>query len=753
MRKNKYFRKLLVIYMAIVLTYTFAVAGVFFYKNSEAVTHKLDENQKVFLLQMRDKIDMKFQVAFNLIRQFDMSEEVQAYSVEEDRDYYNITKVYDALGRNLTGFYDFGYRIDVTRPDDDLVIKPDSTTNKSLYYSRLGLSPEQVDQLNDYILDHTRMEPFILPRTEQFVGYLTMAQKRQIPGYGEVIYFISFQEAYLFPEQAVGGGDIGIVNAGELVAKQAGISRNRMDGAKTSDLLREVGDRPYEYDRLKLSNYMVDSVGSNQFGEIKYVHVLPRSTVKNQLAGILINALFIYGGLAIVGLAMAFLAARNMYKPIRNTVSVFHGLGGKESGDEFNFLRETALSIRQANESLQKTLLHHRLPLKNKFLLDWMFGLLSRGKVREGLERYGLLAFQKGMSVVVFEFLNDKEESGHFSREAILDIRKQTISIIAQQVKAEAACEWFAIDGSRYAMLVQEVATAKIKNGMSSSIYDIEAEYDIRLVAAIGLPAESAFEIETSYHAALQLLDGRFALSHQSILTLDEEGKEQNTSYFYPLDLERDLINYVIQGKEQQVNAILQRVLEQNLKERELNSDMLSQFMFALTATVQRIMQQLNKTTEEVLGQDASLHAELHKCESSQLLSERITDTFNSILSAVNVEKEQLDSKIADQMLAYIHNNYNRDLSLSDMAEQFNLSASYTSLLFGQYIGENFKDYLNEYRVRKAKEILTANADLKIYEIAGMVGCNHTNTFIRMFKKYAGVSPGAYAKNLERPTS
>ena len=59
-------------------------------------------------------------------------------------------------------------------------------------------------------------------------------------------------------------------------------------------------------------------------------------------------------------------------------------------------------------------------------------------------------------------------------------------------------------------------------------------------------------------------------------------------------------------------------------------------------------------------------------------------------------------------------------------------------------MGDNFKNYLNIYRLEKAKEFMEYNKDLKIKELAELVGYNSSNTFIRIFRKYEGVSPGKY---------
>ena len=58
--------------------------------------------------------------------------------------------------------------------------------------------------------------------------------------------------------------------------------------------------------------------------------------------------------------------------------------------------------------------------------------------------------------------------------------------------------------------------------------------------------------------------------------------------------------------------------------------------------------------------------------------------------------------------------------------------------------GENFKEYLNIYRIKKAKEIIKQNNYVTVKELSAMVGFNNSDTFIRVFKRYEGTSPGQY---------
>ncbi len=110
---------------------------------------------------------------------------------------------------------------------------------------------------------------------------------------------------------------------------------------------------------------------------------------------------------------------------------------------------------------------------------------------------------------------------------------------------------------------------------------------------------------------------------------------------------------------------------------------------------------------------------------------------------AVRPDDYRYDKSMANKMIDYIHKNYNKDISLYDISEYFNMSSNYLSTMFKYYTGRNFKDYLNSYRVKIAKELFKSS-NLKINEVSKKVGCSNDVTFIRMFKKYEGMPPSQY---------
>ena len=90
----------------------------------------------------------------------------------------------------------------------------------------------------------------------------------------------------------------------------------------------------------------------------------------------------------------------------------------------------------------------------------------------------------------------------------------------------------------------------------------------------------------------------------------------------------------------------------------------------------------------------------------------------------------------------------NSKLSLSVLADRFNVSESYLSKLINQNSEKNYSDFINELRVEYAKKILS-NKDYANYTITALgleSGFNTKTSFYNAFKKNTGKTPNEYKK-------
>lgn len=90
--------------------------------------------------------------------------------------------------------------------------------------------------------------------------------------------------------------------------------------------------------------------------------------------------------------------------------------------------------------------------------------------------------------------------------------------------------------------------------------------------------------------------------------------------------------------------------------------------------------------------------------------------------------------------LLFIHANYPQDISLSSAAEMLHLSPTHLSRLFKEELEISFVDYLNRYRIERARELIrSTDSDLK--SIAEQTGFRNYNYFLRIYKQKTGRTP------------
>ncbi len=112
----------------------------------------------------------------------------------------------------------------------------------------------------------------------------------------------------------------------------------------------------------------------------------------------------------------------------------------------------------------------------------------------------------------------------------------------------------------------------------------------------------------------------------------------------------------------------------------------------------------------------------------------------------------QPTTTLVKQALAYIHQNYTRSFSLIELSETIGVSKSYLSRIFKLDSGITLWDYLNRFRVQKAKELLLLS-DASITEIAGNVGYDDVGYFSRVFHDVCGCSPRAFRQKSRASSS
>ena len=105
---------------------------------------------------------------------------------------------------------------------------------------------------------------------------------------------------------------------------------------------------------------------------------------------------------------------------------------------------------------------------------------------------------------------------------------------------------------------------------------------------------------------------------------------------------------------------------------------------------------------------------------------------------------------VVKRIIAYMNENYATHISLDQIAKNMYLSPVYISKIFKEETGESPIRYLIQIRLEKAKEILEDEACGSIRDVATEGGYEDVYYFSKLFKKYYGIAPAYYKKQVRK---
>ncbi|XCP83972.1 AraC family transcriptional regulator [Roseburia hominis] len=125
---------------------------------------------------------------------------------------------------------------------------------------------------------------------------------------------------------------------------------------------------------------------------------------------------------------------------------------------------------------------------------------------------------------------------------------------------------------------------------------------------------------------------------------------------------------------------------------------------------------------------------------------------FHIIAEDIELEtsQERMDeNKYVGAAVEFIQNNYYNPIKVSQIADYVNINRSYLYLLFRETLGMSPQEYLTNYRVSRARELLTLT-DLSIESVAYSCGYRDALVFSKAYKSRMGVPPLKFRKNYRR---
>lgn len=145
-----------------------------------------------------------------------------------------------------------------------------------------------------------------------------------------------------------------------------------------------------------------------------------------------------------------------------------------------------------------------------------------------------------------------------------------------------------------------------------------------------------------------------------------------------------------------------------------------------------------------------------HSCESPFHLIAHLYLFFDILIKSTRTTDLKRSSRMSDyyvkEAINYIEQNFQNDISIDNIAELCGIDRSYFGKIFRESIGRSPQEFLINYRMVKATELLKLTS-LSISDISSAVGYKNQLHFSRAFKKIYGISPREWRNKTRQITS
>lgn len=749
MVKRNFYRKILFFYIGIVVLYTSVISVITCYKGFEFSQLQNHHSRQRYIEQTGAYIDYKLQSAYELVYKVATMESFIDYRYCETTDYLLITNLYNDLWSYLNGFTRSGISIGLTKLTDDIVITPEGTFSQEHYLEEYGINPAA---LNNFVNTEQAFHAeytYVLPSSDiSSANKLVILHK--LKGTSKVVpvyFFITLDTSTLLTNHNRDiPGDFSLYTNEPITCLANGLG---VYNTPVLDFVKSL-EGSVTIDNQNADNYIHYVYSSEAISDLKYVYTeksaswiyIVWDTLKTSLLPMLLLLLF--------SLWLSYKAVNSTYKPIRALVSFFGSqndlpqtVSDKQAPSELDYIQSNIERIYNINQMLQNHLDQSFTRLQEDFFRKIIYGIVDEDFIKDNVSALKLEDFNRPLRL----FLLDCEGVEHIS--SIISYKNFSLliyEIIEEFHQLDGPSFVLPLDTKKYCIIVNADQENTLIDLGTYIIHSLSTHLSLDVMVCLSCVYPLS-DLASGLHELLMLSNHKYSFADQRILTLNTIKDQKETSYLYPLETETCLINYISNNDYEKGKDLLSQLIDKNLTEIPLSPSNITHLKYSLITTFKRCLNVDGKSLNQFIKEYPTAVEEFLEIPVAQF-KEKCLALYDIIFQYCNRDKFSLESSTASKIFMYIHENFDKDISLTDIAEHFQLSEGYISKLFKSSLDVNFKTYVNKLKIKKAKELLNKK-DCRVSDIAAMVGCNNTNTFIRIFKQYEGVSPGEYMKSLK----
>ena len=467
-----------------------------------------------------------------------------------------------------------------------------------------------------------------------------------------------------------------------------------------------------------------------------------RTTVQNLqigLATVSFTLIILVGGLS-------YIFSERYVRPISQIQDRLNLHSEGLSGKKLENVVQSVSQVIGENELLSANLITQKPQLETLFVLSLFRNRVEKRELDQRLQQFNYDSQNECYytALVQIDFLEDSH--GGERDLLLLAINQMIAEIVPKEERMIPIVLNEEMQATIYRSPKDEAFANKKVMAHCRQIQKMIQEY-LKLTVSIGISDcfTTLNESKQSVDQAKEALYHRVNTGPNSIVFYHEIISEQQekTLIKYPMEKQNRLFEAIRSGDEQVsqlLHELISEIFTQN--KNKLNREVVAIRLVNEFVQLGQLLG-VNITQFEELKQIyiKVLHT-YHPQELEQLLLSQFVQPITQRSQEIT---EQEFKSLSEKMIHIIYNEYDCDLSLDMVADRLHYNPNYLSNVFKKETGENFGDFIQNYRLEIAKKWLTETT-LSVKEIAERLKYRNSQNFIRFFKKKEAITPGEYRK-------
>lgn len=533
------------------------------------------------------------------------------------------------------------------------------------------------------------------------------------------------------------------------------------DGMIIASSIADWNGRPLQEilsEETKTDSLGYETVIQSTYNGWYYINYIPFDFVQNQVRNTAMQTSLILAMWLAAGVLIARMLTKRISNPYQAIVSDLqkdHQLDHDENTkptSEADLLKTVITRIQAQNQTMadkiSKSALHEQESIARRLLLDSQSELNQQTIYLE--QGNDLLPDDNKMVILAAIdnagefFRNTPVQEQYLWRFCLLNILEERLRELGMFIYTQ-------IDQSRYAFII---ATTQDEQSVSDKCLqaheDIRNHLPISVTMAISVSFDELTECSSAFKECLELLKHKMELGSTVISEANVSRGNTGDSIDYMNLLKRDqLFQYLTQANMPEIRALVDKLVKAYVTHPNQISETIYLQISTILSDAISVSIENGWSLQDFIPENRNLYQELMEQETAEMMGEWIKDVLLKLSPSFREKKGTRNSTIIETILSYMGTHYSEDIRLDMMAEKVYLSPSYLSRLFKQETGSNFIETLTSIRIQAAHQLL-ADPNIRITTIAERCNLGSTNNFIRLFKKYEGMTPGQYRNELAK---